>query len=72
MNGAPRWIHLIVFVCGVILAGGIAWGTLHARVGYNNERITTMEPDVDKIKTDVAYLRGQWDRQFGKLSMQGE
>ncbi|HUU97225.1 MAG TPA: hypothetical protein VM487_15920 [Phycisphaerae bacterium] len=62
-----------VWIIGLLLITGVAWGTLRQDVCYNQTeirmikgQILSMDDDVNEIKENTAYMRGVMERQFGR------
>lgn len=57
-------IELSITVAGLLLVGGIAWGTMAAKLeavesksGANHDAVGDIKDDVEKLKTDVEVIK---------------
>ena len=57
-------IELSITVAGLLLVGGIAWGTMAAKLeavedkaGTNHSSVNEIKDDVEKLKTDVEVIK---------------
>lgn len=54
MNGNYKFILTIVTLVSIIVAGGIAWGSLRSRVDATERDLTDIKAD---IKADLRVIR---------------
>lgn len=56
MNGNYKFILTIVTLLTIIVAGGIAWGSLGSRVDATEEDLTDIKADLRVIREDIKKL----------------